>query len=325
MNRGVTWLVVGAVAAVGLVAAVDALRGEGASQPPDTTTARLSEQGSPATAGGVDNPPPPLSHRARALALLETVDARGALYVASMSCRLRALRLPELEWLAEPAPAGPCRFTVDANGELFPEHATFARGGELGAVCNGNTVDVFDEPGPVVLRRVEGCAPAWKPDGSLTVLRKGELVQAIGLDQERVLLSRDDIARALGPRARPVEVAWLDNSSFGVALRRRGLLELAVFRGRHLVARPSFSSARIEGLRAGASRLLAAETGKPQFAVSFFDRRGRLLLSVGGRAFSWQPEGAVAAVAGRLQILFVDPRARDVVSLPLFTSDLEWR
>lgn len=150
-------------------------------------------------------------------------------------------------------------------------------------------------------------------------------MQATGLDQGRVVLSHEDVVRALGPRSQLLEVAWVDNESFGAALRRDGRFELAVFRGRHLVAQPSFSSARIEGLRAGASGLLAAETGTPQFAVSFFDRRGRLLLSVGGRGFSWQPEGAVAAVAGRLQTLFVAPLTRDVVSLPFFASDLEWR
>jgi hypothetical protein len=329
MRPGVTWLVVGAVAALGIGAAVDALRGEGeAARPPETTTASTSEQAPAGSAdrGDLEFPPPALSSRARVPALLAQAEARGALYVADMSCRLRALRLPELEWLAEPAaPLGPCRFTVDANGLLFPDGAVFARGAELGAVCSDGRVRIFDERRLAALETVAGCSPAWKPDGSLTVLRRGELVQATGLDQERVVLSHEDVIRALGRRARLLEVAWIDNESFGVALRRNGLFELAVFRGRHLVARPSFSSARIEGLRAGASGLLAAETGTSQFAVSFFDRRGRLLLSVGGRAFSWQPEGVVAAVAGRLKVLFVAPLTRDVVSLSLFASDLEWR
>jgi hypothetical protein len=329
VSARVTWLVVGAVAAVGLAAAVDGLRGEGeAARPPGTTTASTSERepAGSAARGDLEFPPPVLSSRARVLALLARAEARGALYVADMSCRLRALRLPEVEWLAEPAaPLAPCRFTVDANGLLFPDDAVFARGAELGAVCSDGAVGIFGERRPVALATVAGCSPAWKPDGSLTVLRKGELVQATGLDQERVVLSHEDVVRALGPRTQLLEVAWLDNESFGVALRRNGLFELAVFRGRHLVARPSFSSTRIEGLQAGASGLLAAETGTPQFAVSFFDRRGRLLLSVGGRAFSWQPEGVVAAVAGRLQTLFVAPLTRDVASLPLFASDLEWR
>lgn len=326
MNPRVTWLVVGAVAAVGLAAALDALRGEGEAAPPTGTTSATTTEREPAEpAPGRLEVPPPLPNREPVQGFLEDTDAPGTLYVADLDCRLHALRLPEVEWLDEPAAVVPCRFTVDVNGEPFPDGATFARGGELGAVCRRNTVDVFDEPGPIVLRQLDGCAPTWKPDGSLTVLRDGRLVQATGLDQERVLLSRDDIARALGTGARLRDVAWLDNASFGAVVRRRGRLELAVFRGKKLVRPPSFSSPRIEGLRTGGSGLLAAETGTPQASVSFFDRDGRLLLSVGGREFSWQPGGTVAAVAGRLQILFVAPLTGDAVPLSLLASDLEWR
>lgn len=140
VNVRVTWLVVAAVATVGVAAAVDALRSEGeAVRSPETTTASTSEREPAASAarGDLEFPPPALSSRARVFALLAQAEARGALYVADMSCRLRALRLPELEWLAEPAaPLGPCRFTVDANGLVFPDDAVFARGAELGAVCN---------------------------------------------------------------------------------------------------------------------------------------------------------------------------------------------
>jgi hypothetical protein len=328
MNRRVTWLVVGAVAAVGLAAAVDALRGESEAAPPLETSPATTDERAPAGSNArnrLEDEPPPLPHQERVRAVLEDAGATGALYVSDLNCRLRAFRLPTLEWLAEPAAVeGPCRFTINANGELFPDGTTFERAGEIGAHCRGNTVDVFNSPSGIGLRQVVGCAPAWKPDGSLTVLRDGRLVQVTGLDQQRVLLSRD-IVRALGPEARLRSVAWIDNASFGTVVRRGGRYQLAVFDGKRLVGPPSFSSPRIEGLRTGGSGLLAAETGTPQAAVSFFDRRGRLLLSVGGREFSWEPGGTVAAVAGRLEILFVAPLTGDVVPLSLVASDLEWR
>jgi hypothetical protein len=325
----VTWLVVAAVAAVGLAAAVDALRREGgAGAPPGAPPAAPSERelvGSNVR-DRLEDEPPPLPRREEVRRLLEDARATGALYVADLRCRLHALGLPEVEWLAEPAVrAGPCNFTVDGSGLLFPDDAVYTRGGEVGAVCREGAVSLFDEHHPALLERVDGCAPAWKPDGSLTFLRNGGLVQVTRRDREDVVLSRDDLVHELGPEARLLEVAWLDNSAFGAVFRRQGPPELAVFQGRRLVAQPSFSSSRIEGLRAGASGLLAAETGTRQFAVSFFDRRGRLLLSVRGRAFSWQPEGVIAAVAGRSHVLFVAPLTRDVISLPLFASDLEWR
>ena len=328
MTPRVTWLVVAAVAAVGLAAAVDELRGEGEAAPPsDTTSATTTkrEPAEPTATSRLEGVSPPLHNRGRVQTLLEAADARGALYVADLNCRLHALRLPAVEWLGEPAPVGPCRFTINANGELFPDGTIFERTGEIGAHCRGNTVDVFNSPSGIGLRQVVGCAPAWKPDGSLTVLRDGRLVQVTGLDQQRVLLSRDDIARALGPEARLRFVAWIDNDSFGTVVRRGGRYQLAVFNGKRLVGPPSFSSPRIAGLRTDGSGLLAAETGTPQAAVSFFNRTGRLLLSVGGREFSWEPGGTMAAVAGRLEILFVAPLTGDVVPLSLVASDLEWR
>lgn len=101
-RRG-TWLLVGAVLALGLVAAVDALRGDevvvrDTSPPPVTTTVPgLTGQAGPAAAR------------------LREAGVSGVLTFADDDCRLRAVSLPDLE----PAPAPSfemCRPLTDSGG-----------------------------------------------------------------------------------------------------------------------------------------------------------------------------------------------------------------
>ncbi|MGH3005780.1 MAG: hypothetical protein ACRDOS_07765 [Gaiellaceae bacterium] len=322
MGRRVTWVVVGAVAAVAVAAAVEALRGvsspQAGSGPPSPTTAERAP-------AAVAQPALPISGREDVQALLEAAGGSGVLYFADRTCRLRTLELPGVDWRPEPNRPVPCRFTADASGAVSPDGVRIEPQSGLRAVCHESGIDVFDRDGTGLLGHRGACAPAWRPDGTLTFIRDGELVLAPGLRETRVLLSRGDLARAVGHGASLEEVAWFDDDEYAAAVRRGSEVVLAVFRGAELVLPPSFSAPSIEGLRA-TRRSVAARTGGSESGVRFLSRGGRELLAVpGGHAVSWSPGGTVAAVAARSAVVFVDPATRERAPLALVATDLEWR
>jgi hypothetical protein len=143
--------------------------------------------------------------------------AAGTIYVADTDCRVHSLRLPSL---AEPqgatrAPA--CSFAVTPRGEVLEGDGWYpprlAR-----AVPEGDLVALRSSDGWAL--RVEGRAPAWRPDGTLTVIRGGEL-RAVdegcdeGDDCTRLLLGARELRAASASPDRPGELtireaAWLD-------------------------------------------------------------------------------------------------------------------
>lgn len=102
MSRWVTWLVVGALAAVGLAAAVDALRGDGEQPQPEAVRSTTA----------------PLLPRQPELAVRQLREAgvTGLLTFSDEECRLHALSLPELR--AEPAPSYEMCRPLSASGGL---------------------------------------------------------------------------------------------------------------------------------------------------------------------------------------------------------------
>jgi hypothetical protein len=101
VRRTVTWLLIGAVAALGLAAAVDALRGDGkrvVAEPPTTTTIPgLAEQ-------------PELAVRQ-----LREAGVEGVLTYSDEDCRLHAVTLPDLEPARAPS-FQMCRPLTDSGG-----------------------------------------------------------------------------------------------------------------------------------------------------------------------------------------------------------------
>jgi hypothetical protein len=108
VRRTATWLLIGAVAALGLAAAVDALR-----QEPD----RAGAGRSPTTAEV------PSRQLELAVRRLRDAGATGVLTYSDEACRLRAVSLPELEPVTAPAftmcrPATPTRGVTAIDGEV---------------------------------------------------------------------------------------------------------------------------------------------------------------------------------------------------------------
>jgi WD40-like Beta Propeller Repeat len=263
--------------------------------------------------------PPTLAAAGEAREWLDGL-ATGRLFVTlseGSKCTLRAILLPDLQW--EERPPGlptPCHFELDESDEVIAGNAVPQPGGGQVAVCQRNAVDVFNEEG-LLVGYPGGCAPAWTPDGRLTFVRNGALVEPV-----RSLLSRRELEDLLGRPSALEEVAWVDDERFWAVVRSGAGSILALMTVDRLVFTPSFTSRTIEGLRVSASGMVAARSDQ---GVVIFDSGGRRALTFpNGRAVAWQPGELIAAVATPTEILFVAPVSREVVSLPLAVSDLEW-
>ena len=272
-----------------------------------------------------------LQDRARLTDRLRTDSLSGVLYFVDAGCRLHALRLPSLA--ATPAPrGGGCRALV-SPASAPPGWSLWPRNTPLAARCDENQrVIVSGAAGPP-LPMIGACAPAWRPDGSMTYIRRGAIVQFPRTGRAQVLRSRNQLAAALealpGLRGtsgwRASRVAWLSPARFVVLASNRSRTVLAVFSGRRIVAfKPRVPSRPIElrGSPRGNYVVLGTASG-----VRVYDARRRnlprvrrfgLLVSV-----AWSSDEHWRAVAQQQRVLLVGPHD-SVVVLPLRTLDLAW-
>jgi hypothetical protein len=262
--------------------------------------------------------PPALTDASEAREWLDGV-ATGRLFVTLPGCRLRALRLPDLVWEEEPDVRAPCRFTLDAAGTVLAESVSAAPGGVLTASCDDSGLNVFQDGG-FRTRLTNACGPAWMGDGTLTFLRNGGLWR--GLENAHRIVSRQQVGEIFGRPSALEEVAWFDDRRFWAVVSSGGSSTVALMTSDSLVSSPSFTARTIEGLSVSTTGMVAARTDQ---GVVLFDSGGRRALTFpNGRAVAWEPGQLIAAVATPTEILFVAPVSREVVSLPLAVSDLEW-
>jgi hypothetical protein len=330
MARALTLLVVAAVLGLAAAAGVDALRGRGGESGRPTAT---TGDGSGATgarpvtaeaeAGETDS-----AVRA-AVPELRAGGADGVLTYADEDCRLHGLSLPEL--LPHPTRGHQCRFTGVAMLRLGrpvgdPQRVLVAR-------CGAGWIEL-GELGKAIFARERGCAPAWRPDGVLTAIRRGEVVS---LFPPAVLLSTHDLTSALrragwpGQRFTVGEIAWLPGSRLAAIVRAadRDVGDLlVVFKGRRLVSEPAFAYAGLSGLRASPrGSFVSAEIEAGGLAV--VDNLGRPVLEGFryGHALTWSPDerwGAAATEQGISLFRPGEPTQR-AIWLPIVARDLVWR
>ena len=264
--------------------------------------------------------PPPLVDAVEARAWLGGVRATGRLFVTEPGCRLRALRLPDLQWEDEPdGEPTPCRFALDAADEAVAEVVSVGPGGQLRATCRDGRLAVFGPAGRTA-DIPDACAPAWMPDGTLTFVRAGELWR--GTVEPRRLITRAELRAMFGRDAALEEVAWFDDERIWAVVRVGASDAIAAMTESRLVYSPTFTAPRIEGLQVSPTGMVAARTER---GIVFFETGGRRALSFpGAKAVTWAPGNLVAAVATPGQVLFVAPVSREVVPLPLAVEDLEW-
>ena len=135
-----------------------------------------------------------LPRRAELATRLRDEHVTGVLYFVDRACKLHALGLPALA--TAPAPAnGGCRALV-SPAPAPPGWSLWPRNTPLAARCEQDNVIVTPTVGPS-LPMVGGCAPAWSPDGAMTFVRRGAVVQFPRTGRAEVVRSRDELTRAI--------------------------------------------------------------------------------------------------------------------------------
>ena len=328
MARALTLLVVAAVVGLAAAAGVDALRGTSEEASRRTTTADGGLRATSTRQGAADEDWAERTTRAAAREL-RAGGAVGVLTYADEDCRLRGLTLPDL--LPHPTQGRSCEIARAAMLRLGapvgdPQRVFVAR-------CRAGRIELAELGGPTFARG-RGCGPAWRPDGVLTAVRKGEVVS---LFPPAVLLSSGDVTRALrragwaGERFSVREIAWLPGPRLAAIVRAQdpevGDL-LGVFEGRRLVREPAFAYEGLRGLQASPrGRFVSAKIEAGGLAV--VDRSGRPVLEAFryGHALTWSPDERWGAAATDEGIYLFQPGepSRRAGWLPIVARDLVWR
>ena len=326
MRRIVTWLLVGAVVALGAAAAVDALRG---GSEPERAETRAS------TRSTVEGTTGPASSRTGIAAALREAGIEGVLEYADEDCDTHAVSLPDLT--ARPSGVGgACSFAVSAAGP-----SGFA------VACGDGRVRISDaQQAPYALVRAN-CSPAWKPGGTPTLLLDGEVVEPhpcpdariLPMRCTRTLLSRADLERELGAtgwtgfRFAVEQLEWLSDSRAAAIVRARSRDDrvelITVVENRRLVTVPTAGYEDLTALRPSPSgSFVAAQIADPG-GVVVVDRAGAVIrpLVGHGTALAWSPDERWIAEAtdDGLYIFPADGRAPRVYVLPIVARDLVWR
>lgn len=325
MSRLGTFALVAGVVVLALAALVDALVPRDGPEPAGATTTGPADDGAPLLAeAGIDG---------------------RLLYTAPDDCRMEAVELPALEPVEAPEWAT-CAFSLGPGSAVAPEGTVFERSSGLRAEEFEGGVDVFD---PAVRRgrRFEAArAPAFRPDGTLTLVRRGAiltlgpcpgrapLVDRLGrcrstIMTEEQLTSLAPLSVDPEPLRLAVEtLAWLDEWRL-VALADAGTVHVLLSIDTR-EAEPDvevwFEEDSLRMLEVSPrGRFVSAVIATGQLAI--FDDEG-IMLGVRGsqvRATAWSPDERWLAVLGGGGVLFVDSRDGATVGpVALAARDLAW-
>ena len=327
MGRFVTAAVIVGIAVLGLAALVDALREGGWTV------------GVPTEPTAVPDPD------AQAEALRGAGVDGTLLYTDSADCALHAVALPSLRAAAAPR-WDTCAFALGPEGAVAPGGTVFdLRRGLQAAEFEGG-VDVVDPRGRRGRRFDDARAPAFRPTGTLTIVRRGELVslapcsgsepalEGLG-DCPSVLVTEDELTTLADvsvvprpPRLALTAVAWLDDATFAT-VAQAGASDVLL--GVRLGAQPPtvdvwFEDDALSDLEVSPrKRFVSTVTATGELAV--FDGRGTLLGLRGTqvRASVWSPDERWLAVLDGDNVLFVDGTNGDEIGrVPLSARDLAW-
>jgi hypothetical protein len=352
--RPTSLVIVAAIALLGLFAALDTLRGT------STATSQPSPTGEQVEVETIELEPT-IEDRAEVQRRLRAAGVTGTLFMTDEDCRLRALSLPTLRWVLDSNAQGDqCEFTVAPDSRRvvrFGGGISWSPDGRTSAVCDSNRVVLVGRTGQEVGRERGYCAPAWRPDGTLTAARLGTLVTfrrpcARGPTCVQELLTPEDLAPALRAGSTPLRVLhtpmilqsiWLSETR--VALIIRALVRdqpestydlLAIFDGGDLVGEPVGNS-RFDELVASPARRSLAVHGSAFRGLTFVDSDGRLLARnpiASGHHAAWSPDERWTAVATggstyvfrTAEIEFFNSDARpQAIRIPVHAADVEWR
>jgi hypothetical protein len=286
--------------------------------------------------------------RPRAAGLPETLRREaitGFVLYSDETCRLHTLALPSMDEFVvrkegTNEPIRRCTFSVTAS-RLLPDDALLSPDATRVTRCRRGNVEIRDAPSGKLQSRFRGCAPAWRPDGTLAYARAGRIL----LSGRTVLLSRRELQSAarrlpnvagLGTRV-PVTVrvtglAWLDIEHVLVSLEARlpsGPVEpLAIlFRGQAIVGLATRFQQRLgPWIVSSAGSFAAAPDG------TIIARDGDVVRPPqnlpDGRAVAFSPdEQWLAYATGASLYLVGTPRNSEparIIRLPVPARDFGW-
>ena len=298
--------IVAGLVAIGIAASVDALRGGGESAPRETATREVVSS------------PPPARDPAESL---RGAGVTGTLYFTlrtAEGCVLDTLALPDLEE-GGPFQLDWCRLDVSPEGHVV-----------TGPSCPGRAVDVHTTDGS--LYRYRGCAPAWRPDGTLTFVRNGD----VATSTETLIRNVARFARGAlgkGSRLSIQELAWLTDVRLAVRVGSPGVrpdVVIVLERGRP-VSEPLFIDARAQLHISHATEEILVATGG---GVDVFDPSGNFVsvsrFQGGISAAAYSPDGRWVALARGANLCIyeeTDPPPRErfpLTCLPFAVVDLAW-
>ena len=265
----------------------------------------------------------PLPGRAALAARLRVAGLDGILYFVDTRCRLHALLLPSLASGAVPRNGG-CRALI-SPAPAPPGWSLWPRNTPLAARCERRRVIVSPSAGPA-LPMIGGCAPAWRPDGAISYIRRGSIVQFPRTGRAEVVRSREQLGRALerGLGAgtwRVGSVAWLGPTRFAVVAASGGRRALVVFSGRRITSVASKIPGSVTDLRASPRGAhVALRTPRGLYLYDVGKKRLRRLRGID--AIAWSSDGAWVAIGNSDRVIL--RRGRTRIGLPLHVVDLGW-
>ena len=319
MRPHATWLLVGALLVIGLLAARDAFQSEGTAREPATTAASAA----PPLSG-----PPAIPGRARLSAELQKLGAQGALYVTDVQCRRFVLSLPALTWIT----------TKDLPSPGCQPWARPPSDADAGIAARELDADTIEVGSGGWSYDFAGTSPAFRPDGILTFVRDGRLREWTGrcpTSAPRVVFQGlHDVSRCdrpvAGAPAGVREVAWLTVRDYAVLTGPDGATSLEIVRGSRRDR--LFNSV---GARMGA--LEASPTGR--YVVVRLD--GALTLFRTGsspalrplpaadelaRSITWSRDERLAALATETSVaVFPSDAGARAVRIPISAAAVQWR
>jgi hypothetical protein len=305
-----TWLVLAAVLAVAAAAAADALRGglrDGGAKAPAPAERRMVPPGVPSGFMGT---------------VFYSDPADG--------CRLHSLRLVGFTEAQPPNYSG-CRFSLSPDGtRAAPGGSVWSPLGGVVAVPRDDGFGLETAAGQTIVR---GRTPAFKPDGTLTQVRDGELVEW-SIDcrpGDRLFTLPGDNATARCVRTvypHPVEaVAWFSNSRFAAVLPSR---ELVIVDHANVLVRAGLPRFRSASLELSPKRSLATLWLDGELAGTFDAGGGPAPIAPVGTvtALAWAPSERWLVAATREGAVFLlrpDTGDARVRRLGISARDLAWR
>jgi hypothetical protein len=318
-----TWVVIGALALIGLFAARDALRGDEA--PASSPAVQTLEKGR--------NPPPELARppqiadKDRLATELQALGAGGILYVTDTNCRRYLLGLPALVWtIAQALPGPDC-----ARGA---PRVVSERSGLTAEQVGAEAIEVSSE---IWRYEFPGISPAFKPGGTLTFVRDGGLFEWTTACPAGTAAVTFRGLRAIDRYPRPIrgaprlmqEVVWTGEHDFAAIAGPPGAMSLLVNRNGREVSLFNSVGASLSGLVASPhGRYFGSRVGGSMFV---FDsgRPGNLALPSGAErstAVAWSPDDRFTALASQSSVyVYPGDRPGRAVTLPLAAIELDWR